>query len=164
MCTVPLLANLAGPCTAVVGDHDQRGTRKIRRVHDPVLCRAATTAALYARSSATEPPNRSSSISAVPGIPAIVALFVNCQNVHFDHPWTAAGARAPQLATHRSAFEAISATPGKAFQKLGDVYTSGRPIFAATMSNQIPTLAAIWAKGTLLTTSTSSTGGSSPGS
>jgi hypothetical protein len=121
-------------------------------------------AALYARSSATDPLKRSSSVPALPGIPAIVALFVNCQNVHFDHPCTAAGERAPQLATQRSALEAVSTTPGNAFQKLGDVYTTGRPIFAATMSSQTPTLAAICANGTLFTTSTSSTGGSSPGS
>lgn len=99
--------------------------------------------ALYARSSASEPLKRSSSISALPGMPEIVALLVNCQNVHFDQPWTAAGDRAPQLATHKSAFEAIVETSGKAFQKLGDVYTIGRPTLSLTISNHAPTLAAI---------------------
>jgi len=46
--------------------------------------RAATKAALYERSSAIDLLDRFSSVSTVPGIPAMVAVFVNRQNVHFD--------------------------------------------------------------------------------
>lgn len=58
--------------------------------------RSRRNLALYARSSATDPLNWSSSMSAVPGIPETVALFVNCQNVHRCHPLTLAGTCAPQ--------------------------------------------------------------------
>src|SRR6478609_208893 len=76
--------------------------------------------ALNARSSASEPLKRSSSISAAPGSPEIVALFVNCQNVHYQAATTAARGGSAGVGTPRCVFHCIrSAVPEASDQDSG---------------------------------------------